>query len=117
MIEKLPVGVDQPGLPDAIGETKLTLPPSIRYALCSERLIITPVPERILDAPIKPMVTGAWVTTCSWWVHPVASDAKRMTISTFLSIIICISGSFPTPVTGLESGCSLQFGVASRATN
>ena len=68
MTEKLPVGVDQPGLPDAIGEIKLTLPPSIRYALCSERLIITLVPERIADAFIEPITIGGGgtVTTPSW---------------------------------------------------
>ena len=44
---KLPVGVDQPGLPEAMGEIKVTLPRSTRYALCSERLIITHLSEAI----------------------------------------------------------------------
>ena len=47
-----------PGLPDAIGEIKLTFPRSIRHALCSERLMITLVPERIVDAFIEPITTG-----------------------------------------------------------
>jgi hypothetical protein len=34
-------GVDQPGLPEAMGAIKMTLPRSTRYTLCSERLIIT----------------------------------------------------------------------------
>ena len=68
MTEKLPVGVDQPGLPDAIGETKLTLPPSMRYALCSERLMITLVPQCIGAPLIEPISTGAGgtATTPSW---------------------------------------------------
>jgi hypothetical protein len=68
MTEKLPVGVDQPGLPEAIGEIKLTLPPSIKYALCSERLMITLVPERILDGLNEPMIIGeaGTATTRSW---------------------------------------------------
>jgi hypothetical protein len=68
MIEKLPVGVDQPGFPDAIGEIKMTLPLSIRYALCSERLIITLVPERIADAFVEPIIAGEGATaaTRSW---------------------------------------------------
>lgn len=100
MIEKLPVGVDQPGLPDAIGETKLTFPPSIRYALCSERLMIILVPERTLEALIKPAVTGTRVTTRSWLAHPVASAPKSMTISTFLSIYHLHLGIDSTAVTG-----------------
>jgi len=68
MIEKLPVGVDQPGFPDAIGEIKLTVPPSIRYALCSERLMITLVAERIVAPLIEPISTGARGTaTTPWW--------------------------------------------------
>ena len=70
MTEKVPVGVDQPGLPDAIGEIKLALPPSIRYALCSERLIITLVlvPKCIADAFVEPIMTGGGGTapTRSW---------------------------------------------------
>jgi len=68
MIEKLPVGVDQPGFPDAIGEIKLTVPPSIRYALCSERLIITLVSDRIADAFIAPIMIGrgGTATTPLW---------------------------------------------------
>ena len=65
MTEKLPVGVDQPGLPDAIGKIKLTLPPSIRYALCFERLMITLVPERIVDAFIEPIATGGGGTAAT----------------------------------------------------
>jgi hypothetical protein len=38
---KLPVGVDQPDLPEAIGETAVTLPFSTRQAVCSDRLMIT----------------------------------------------------------------------------
>lgn len=36
-----PVGVPQPGLPEAIGETKASWPSSSKYAVCSVRLIIT----------------------------------------------------------------------------
>jgi hypothetical protein len=40
---KLPVGVPQPSLPEAIGETNASRPSSIKYAACSLRLITTAV--------------------------------------------------------------------------
>jgi hypothetical protein len=58
MIAKLPVGVAHPGLPDAIGAIRLTLPPSTRYAHCSERLMITLVHGRRVYAFIKLLSTG-----------------------------------------------------------
>jgi hypothetical protein len=68
MIAKSPVGVDHPGLPDAIGAIRLILPRSSRYALCSERSMITLVPERIVYAFIELPSTGGGgvVTTRSW---------------------------------------------------
>jgi hypothetical protein len=114
MIAKLPVGVAHPGLPDAIGAIRLTLPRSTRYALCSERLMITLVPERIVYAFIELVSTGRGgaVTTRSWETQPAASDAKRMIKDTILFIyhfhlmILSDGGSL------VESGGSFQFGVA-----
>src|SRR5271157_2747290 len=112
MTEKLPVGVDQPGLPDAIGEIKLTLPPSIRYALCSERLIITLVPKCIADAFVEPIITGEGATaaTRSWEAQPAASDAKRMITGTILSIFHFHLMIFSDGAFWVELGRSLQFG-------
>ena len=88
MLFRSPVGVDQPGLPEAMGEIKLTLAFSTRYALCSERLINTLVPGPILDALMNPMETddgGTRVT--GWWLaQPATKDAKKMLASTILSI-------------------------------
>src|SRR5260370_27065294 len=80
MIAKLPVGVAHPGLPDAIGAIRLTFPPSTRYALCSERLMITLVPGRRVYASIELLSTGRGgaVTSRSSETQPAASDAKRM---------------------------------------
>jgi hypothetical protein len=43
MTLKVPIGVPQPSLPEAIGETKATRPSCIKQAACSVRLMITSV--------------------------------------------------------------------------
>jgi hypothetical protein len=67
MMAKLPVGVVHPGLPDAIGAIRLTLPRSTRYALCSERLMITLVPGRIVYASNELLWIGSGVVTSRSW--------------------------------------------------
>jgi hypothetical protein len=60
---KLPVGVDQPGLPEAMGETSIVLPPSISDALWSDKLMITllsaaipALPHRSVDSATTQLI-------------------------------------------------------------
>src|SRR5580704_8713949 len=80
--EKLPVGVDQPGLPEAIGETRLILLSISKYARCSDRLIITLVPGPMSQALMKPIVawTRGTAVICWWLAQPAAKDAIKMLI-------------------------------------
>jgi hypothetical protein len=82
------VGVDQPGFPEAIGETKLILLSTSKYARCSDRLIITLVPGPKSEALMKPIVawTGGTAVIRWWLAQPVAKDPIKMLISTNLSI-------------------------------
>ena len=117
MTENRPVGVDQPGLPEAMGETKLTLASSTRYALCSERLMITLVPGPILDALMNPMETGeGGPAVTRWWLaQPATKDAKKMLTSTILSIYNFEDGFRVGD--WIESETSLQLSVAGEVAN
>jgi len=68
---KLPVGVCQPDLPEAMGDTSVILPRSTNEALCSDKLMIT-----LVSAAIP--------------AFPTVSNDRAIT--TFINVFILILG-------------------------